>query len=145
MPASRWGTANDSAYRQRRSERCSRAYVPPRETVLWAERSARVAFEHGAQHVALIRVRGGNGEMERLEREGHFVAPALEQVEEAFDRCFHAARQTTAGVVTIDTWDLERLTRCSSCSAARLARLERINLSGEWQDAICCTDCGRRP
>lgn len=62
-------------------------FVPTEETVSWAERSAAFACGEGASHVALIPVRGGNGEMEQLERRGDFVRPTLAQLEESLDRC----------------------------------------------------------
>ena len=115
-------------------------FVPPSEAVDWAERSARFAFEHGAEHVALIPVRGGNGEMERLLAAGSFTPPSLSQVERAFERCL----RLDAGVVTVDTWDLDRLATCPTCRPARIARIARINLSGSNEPDVDCLACDRR-
>jgi archaeosine synthase beta-subunit len=110
-------------------------FVPVAETVEWIERSTALAFDHGAVHVSLIPVRGGNGEMERLERAGDFTPPTLARVEEAFERCL------ALGTVTVDTWDLERFADCASCSSERIARLARINLSGSPEPPVACPDC----
>lgn len=115
-------------------------FVPGREAVLWVERSARFAFDHGAEHVALIPVRGGNGELERLAGEGLFHPLSLEQIEDALDRCLDLG----PGVVTVDTWDLERLAACPACAPGRIARLERINLSGRREPAPACEVCEAR-
>ncbi len=110
-------------------------FVPAEETVDWAERSAAFAFDHGAVQVSLIPVRGGNGEMERLERNGQFSPPTLTQVEDAVERCLGL------GTVAVDTWDLEHFVDCPSCAGERVARLERYNLSGTLERLIPCPDC----
>ena len=113
-------------------------FVPRQETVRWAELSARFAFDHGAAHVALIPVRGGNGEMDRLRRAGLFTPPTLRQAEQALEGCLALDR----GVVTVDTWDLDRHVDCPACGGERIARLERINLSGEIEPRHPCATCG---
>ena len=112
-------------------------FVPAAETLEWAERSVAFAAEQGAVYVSLVPVRGGNGEMERLARLGHFRRPSLEQVEEALDRCLHLAP-----VVTVDTWDLGGLAACPWCSERRIARLERVHRRGELEPRIACLECG---
>jgi radical SAM enzyme (TIGR01210 family) len=119
-------------------------FVPADETVEWTERSAALAAEQGAVHVSLVPVRGGNGEMERLELSGLFHRPTLEQIEEALERCLRLAP-----VVTVDAWDLggpasRRFADCPSCSAARIARLERINRTGDLEPRVACPECERR-
>jgi len=113
-------------------------FVPSEETVLWIEHSVALAFDQGAAHVALVPVRGGPGEMERLERAGHFTAPTLGQVEEAFERCLALE---APGVVTVDTWDLERFAACPTCGDLRRERLARMNLSGTVEPKILCHRC----
>lgn len=112
-------------------------FVSPAEAVDWTERSVVHAFERGAEHVSLLPLRPGNGEMERLRRLGAFSPPTLEMVEDALDRC----SELGPGVVTVDTWDLERFASCPSCRAERLARLQRINLSGVAEPRVLCGDC----
>jgi len=110
-------------------------FVPPAETVAWTVRSAAYAFEQGAVHVTLIPVRGGNGELDRLARDGLFTPPTLTQVEEALDRSLAVAGDR---VVTVDGWDLERLDGCPRCRGERIARLERINLGGVPEAPVAC-------
>lgn len=117
-------------------------FIPGEETVTWVERSAAFAFDQGAVHVALVPMRGGPGEMARLEEAGQFTAPTLEQVEEAFERCLALG---ASGVVTVDTWDLERFATCSTCGALRRERLARMNLSGTMEAKILCHRCEKGP
>ena len=117
-------------------------FVPPEETVEWAVRSAAHAFECGVETVALIPVRGGNGELDRLAVRGEFTPPTLAQLEAALDGAL--ARAGTRGVVTADLWDAGRLVQCPACGPARLARLERINLRGQSEPPVGCTTCDRR-
>ena len=114
-------------------------FVPPEESVQWAVRSAAYAFDYGAQHVALVPMRGGQGDLVRLEEEGLFVPPTLEQVEEALELCLDS---TPPGVITVDTWDLEALETCSACGPLRRRRLEQMNLRGESEPAVVCHLCG---
>ncbi len=113
-------------------------FVPAAEALRWVERSVGFAFEHGAEHVTLIPVRGGGGEMERLRQAGDFAPPTLALVERAVDRCLPRA----AGAVTVDTWDLRALADCPACAERRIARLERANLRGRLEAAVNCADCG---
>jgi radical SAM enzyme (TIGR01210 family) len=114
-------------------------FVAPAESVEWAVRSVQHALECGAQHVSLIPVRGGNGIMEELERDGAFVPPTLSQLEDALDHCL-----SLGGVVTADLWDVERVSQCRVCASTRRARLARINLSGKPEPRVACAECGGR-
>ena len=60
-------------------------FVPPEEDVSWVARSVARAFDEGAAVVALIPVRGGNGELERLRASGEFRPPTLRSLEAAFE------------------------------------------------------------
>lgn len=115
-------------------------YVPAALAVEWAVRSVRYAAAHGAQRVAIIPVRGGNGALEALAERGDFVPPTLRQLEEALDQCL----EIPGTVVTADLWDADRLISCVHCGAERLARLERLNLTGRPESRIACTACGGR-
>lgn len=110
-------------------------FIPAGETAAWVERSVVHALEQGAEHVALVPVRGGNGELERLAREGEFAEPTLALVEEAFERCLSLG----GAVVTVDAWDLDRFGGCPSCRRERRARLARMSLTGHLEPAV---DCG---
>jgi radical SAM enzyme (TIGR01210 family) len=114
-------------------------YIPPQETIDWSVRAAEYAAERGAAVVSIIPVRGGNGELERLEALGHFTPPTLRQLESALDRCIGL----TDTVVTADLWDVERLPACGACRAARIARLHRLNVVGRAEAPIVCSACDR--
>ena len=101
-------------------------YVPLEETVSWTTRSVEHAVRLGAAVISIIPVRGGNGEIERLQALGKFAPPTLSQLEDALDDC----ARFTGAVVTVDLWDIDRLSVCATCRGARVARLARINLTG---------------
>jgi radical SAM enzyme (TIGR01210 family) len=112
-------------------------FVPDGESVEWTVRTVEYAVARGAAMVAIIPVRGGNGEMERLRSLGQFVPPTLRQLEDALDRCL------TSGdaVVTVDLWDVHQLAACERCRAARVERLQRINVSGRAEARVDCREC----
>lgn len=113
-------------------------YVDASETVEWTVRSAAYAASRGATTISLIPVRGGNGELERLEELGHFTPPALSQLEDALDRCLGILSVAVAA----DLWDADRFAPCSECRASRIDRLCRINLTGKAEPRIVCDACG---
>jgi radical SAM enzyme (TIGR01210 family) len=113
-------------------------HVPAGESVAWTVRTVEYAVERGASVVSLVPVRGGNGEMERLQALGEFAPPTLSQLEEALDRCL----QFTSTVVTADLWDVERPLACERCRPPRIERLRRLNVSGRVEQRIACTMCG---
>jgi radical SAM enzyme (TIGR01210 family) len=114
-------------------------HVAPAESVEWTVRTVEYAAAHGARRVAIIPVRGGNGEMERLQALGEFVPPTLSQLESALERC-SPIRST---VVTADLWDVERLPACEACRADRVARIRSMNLSPnpEPPRRVPCSAC----
>ena len=112
-------------------------FVPVEETVEWTVRSVEHAVAAGASVVSIIPVRGGNGEMERLQSLGSFVPPTLAQLEDALDRCL-AFR---SAAITADLWDIDRLATCDACRGARAARLGRINLTGCAEPRVTCVGC----
>lgn len=111
--------------------------VPVDESVDWAVRTAEYAAQRGASVISIIPVRGGNGELERLESLGLYTAPTLSQLEAALDRCLEFA----PAVVTADLWDAERLSGCAGCRSARINRLHRLNVSGCAEAPIMCSAC----
>jgi radical SAM enzyme (TIGR01210 family) len=113
-------------------------YVPAEESVAWTVRTVEYAVERGASVVSIIPVRGGNGEIERLQALGHFAPPTLAQLETALDRCL----QFTSTVVTADLWDVDRLSACERCRSERIERLRRLNVVGREEPRIACTICG---
>ena len=82
-------------------------FVPAEEQAQWAAASVRHAAAAGARSVALIPVRGGNGELERLQRLGEFKPPDLSVVEESLALGLETVDDLTA--VQVDPWDLERV------------------------------------
>jgi len=112
-------------------------YVDPRESVDWTVRTAEYAARRGATRIALIPVRAGNGEMERLEALGHFVPPRLVQLEAALDRCL----DLQPVVVEADLWDVDRLAACTQCRSRRIERLRRVNLTGRPEPPVDCPAC----
>jgi hypothetical protein len=113
-------------------------HVPVEESVEWTTRSVRYALDRGADVVSIIPVRGGNGEMERLQTLGDFTPPTLAHLEDALDECL----RFTNAVVTVDLWDIDRLVACNACRDARVARLGRINQSGVAERRVVCGVCG---
>ena len=117
-------------------------FVPPAEAAEWAVRSAAHAFDRGAEAVALIPVRGGNGELERLAEEGDFRPPRLADLEAALDGTLAlAAVRAGRGVVAADLWDLDRFADCPACFAPRRERLERLAATGLAEPRIECGVC----
>ncbi len=113
-------------------------YVSAAESVEWTVRTVEYAADRGASVVSIIPVRGGNGEMERLQALGAFTPPTLSQLESALDRCLELAPT----VVTADLWDVARLRACAHCSSERIERLRRLNVTGRSELRIACTVCG---
>jgi len=114
-------------------------HVAPAESIEWTVRSVEYAAARGAQRVAIIPVRGGNGELERLQALGEFVPPTLAQLESALEQCL----PIQSAVVTADVWDIERLNGCENCRLQRVARIETMNLSPspEPPAPIPCSKC----
>jgi uncharacterized Fe-S cluster-containing MiaB family protein len=130
-------------------------HVPSEESVEWTVRTVEYAVERGASVVSIIPVRGGNGEMERLQALGQFVPPILLQLEDALERCcvrelqtataiYHRGTEGTENcgcVVTADLWDVEGLPACEHCKSARIERLRRMNVTGRGEPRIACSTC----
>ena len=112
-------------------------HVPSDESVEWAVRSVEYAAQRGASVVSIIPVRGGNGEMERLESLGSFTPPTLSQLERALD----ASLEFAPTVVTADLWDVQQLPACAACRSARIDRMRRVNVSGVAEASIDCSMC----
>jgi radical SAM enzyme (TIGR01210 family) len=113
-------------------------YVPDEESIDWTVRTVEYAATRGAGRIAVIPVRGGNGEMERLQTLGHFVPPTLVQLEAVLERCLGLS-----AVVSADLWDIERLPACKACRSERVARIQTMNLSSNPQSLpqVPCSVC----
>jgi archaeosine synthase beta-subunit len=112
-------------------------YVSPEESVEWTVRTAKYAAQRGAAVVSLIPLRGGNGEMERLESLGHFTLPTLAQLEDALEQCLCL----TGAAVAADLWDVDRLPACDHCRDRRVERLRRLNVTGRVEPRVECAMC----
>jgi hypothetical protein len=115
-------------------------WLPPRDAVEWAIRSADFAFECGARAVTLIPTRTGNGAMDALEASGAFTPPTLGQLEQALSGALGLCR----GLVFADLWDLARWRRCPVCFSERERRLEAMNRRQEPSAPVACPICAGR-
>ena len=115
-------------------------FVPAEEQAQWIAASVRHAAGAGARSVALIPVRGGNGELEGLRRLGEFKPPDLSLVEESLALGLEAVGRRAA--VQVDPWDLERVaSTCGACRAGRIQAIREMNRTGEPR-RTACDDCG---
>ena len=135
-------------------------FVLAEEQAEWTARSVRHAARAGARSVALIPVRGGNGELERLRELREFEPPDLALLEECLAGALEVAssRRPMAGgpdprnrvaaagasvAVQVDPWDLDRVaSACESCRNDRLAAIREMNRTGA-PSRTACADCGR--
>jgi radical SAM enzyme (TIGR01210 family) len=112
-------------------------FLSEEEGVEWAVKSARFAFECGAEVVSLIPTRPGNGALERLMEAGQFMPPRLASLERAQEQTLALNR----GRVFADTWDLERFSSCSTCFQPRRDRLQIMNLQQRVLQPVDCPKC----
>jgi len=111
-------------------------WVPAAHDALWVARTAQFAAEHGARHIALIPVRGGNGTLEVLEARGAWTPPTLDTLEAALDACLGRWPEVA---ISADLWDLDALRGgCPSCRPARHARLRQSNRSAMPAPRLHC-------
>jgi len=113
-------------------------FLSERESVDWACRSIRFAFDCGAAVVSVIPTRSGNGALDALAQSGDFAEPLLASLESALEFGLQLGR----GRVFADLWDLERFGRCAACLPARAARLREMNLSQTVRPRVACAACG---
>jgi hypothetical protein len=114
-------------------------FVPAGEQAKWVAESVRHAARAGARSVALIPVRGGNGELERLAGLGQFEPPDLALLEDCLARGLQAAEASLA--VQVDPWDLDQVASgCDACRDARVAAIREMNRTGKPRRAVC-DDC----
>lgn len=129
-------TANDIA---------SRAFIllnppfltEPEENIKWAVRSVEFAFECGVSTCSIIPTRTGNGAMEKLQKEGHYLPPTIEALEETFDR----ALNLDDGYVLADLWDLQQFSDCPYCLEKRKSRMHNMNLEQQVYRRVECKYC----
>ena len=104
------------------------------ENIRWVQKAVQFAFDSGVQCCSIIPTRPGNGVMELLYEQGHYVPPSLDTLEEVFGN----ALALKAGRVFVDSWDIAFLAHCSICFEARKSRLEAMNLDQQIHPRISC-------
>lgn len=104
----------------------------------WTARSIAFAFDCGAEVVAVIPTRPGNGALDALRVRGEFEPPLLAAIEAAAA----AGLESRRGRVLADLWDLERFSSCSACFLVRRERLAAMNLSQSVLPEVACVRCG---
>ena len=105
------------------------------ENIRSVQKAVEFAFENGVQCCSIIPTRPGNGVMELLQAEGHYVPPTLEALEDVFDN----ALGLNGGRVFVDTWDIAFLADCLVCFEARKNRLNAMNMDQKIHPRIVCT------
>ena len=105
------------------------------ENVEWTFKTVKFAFDSGAGCCSIIATRSGNGIMDSLQAQGHYVPPSLEMLEEVFDRSLSLQQ----GRVFVDTWDIGFLSDCPLCFEARKNCLETMNAEQKIYQRIACS------
>ncbi|MCA9008802.1 MAG: radical SAM protein [Planctomycetaceae bacterium] len=111
------------------------------EGIEWAVKSADAAFRRGVTTCTIIPVRGGNGAMDRLARQGQFQPPVLRSLETAFEECLRLNCAVNQRRVFVDLWDLIQISQCPFCFAARQQRLRDMNDSQLILPPVICPVC----
>lgn len=109
-------------------------FMSEEEGIFWAERSIDFAFDAGVECCTVIPVRGGNGAMEKLMKEGHFSAPGITSLEKVLEYGIGLKRGRVFG----DTWDLGLFSRCERCNDKRIARITEMNLKQTSVSSVIC-------
>jgi radical SAM enzyme (TIGR01210 family) len=104
------------------------------ENIKWTVAAVDFAFESGAKCCSIIPTRPGNGIMEVLQKEHHYVTPSLDMLEEVFEWSLTLKK----GRVFVDTWDIGFLSQCAACFDARKNRLDAMNLDQQIHPKINC-------
>ncbi len=94
------------------------------ESVEWAKRSVKFAFEAGVECCAVIPTRSGNGVMDIFQRKDEFGEPYVESLQEVLEYGI----SLNAGRVFADLWDLEHFSRGEANFDKIKKRMEFLNL-----------------
>lgn len=111
----------------------------PAENISWAVKSVGFALDCGVSACSIIPTRTGNGAMEKLQREGHYVPPAIDALEQTFEQ----ALRFEGGRIFVDLWDLQQFSDCPHCFEERKRRLDRMNREQQIGPPVQCTHCNR--
>jgi radical SAM enzyme (TIGR01210 family) len=109
-------------------------FMSENQGIEWAERSIDFAFNAGVSCCTVIPVRGGNGIMDELMKEGLFSPPNLRSLEYVLEYGINLK----AGWVFADVWDIELFTDCSECTEKRKERIISMNLYQEVPERVMC-------
>jgi radical SAM enzyme (TIGR01210 family) len=109
-------------------------YLTENEGIEWAERSIDFAFNSGVGCCTIIPVRGGNGAMEELQKEGYFHPPDIRSLEHVLEYGI----TLNAGRVFADVWDIELFTDCPDCTEKRKERIISMNLNQQIPESVIC-------
>lgn len=113
-------------------------FVSPEESVSSALETVEYAWDSGARMVAVIPTRATTAAVRQWELQGSFREPLVTQLEAVLEGAL--ARQR--GIVTVDTWDLERFCPCEVCGPERRSRLQAMNLTQRVWPPVACPICG---
>ncbi|MFN8854961.1 MAG: radical SAM protein [Planctomycetaceae bacterium] len=113
-------------------------FVAPDESVASALETVEFAWESGARMVAVIPTRATTPAVRQWEMQGVFREPQIGQLESVFEEALSRKR----GIVTVDTWDLDRFCPCDACGPRRKSRLHAMNLSQRILPPVSCSVCG---
>ncbi len=110
-------------------------FMTEEEGVIWAKKSIDFAFDAGTECCTVIPVRGGNGAMEVLAKDGYFSLPDITSLEEVLEYGIGLKR----GRVFADTWDLGLFSKCDKCLDLRTERISIMNLTQMPVPEIRCS------
>ncbi len=106
-----------------------------KESIEWTIKTVQFAFDCGVDCCSIIPTRPGNGMMEILQEQGHYVPPSLSALEEVFEKSLELKQ----GLVFVDSWDIGFLSKCPHCFEARKNRLNQMNLEQKKYQPIACS------
>jgi len=134
----------------------TRAFVllqPPgtcvEESVDWAARSTRFAFDVGVERCCIIPTRAGNGWIDALQESAYWWPPTADQLEQALravlgTEALHGHRSRP--VATVDLWDWEQLPGgCDNCRPLRYDGMLQMNLLQNVVPREPCSVCEGEP
>lgn len=107
------------------------------KSVYWAKRSIDFAFDAGVECCVVIPTRPGNGALDQLKKEGLFIQPRIEAIEEVL--AYGIGKKY--GRVFADLWDIRQFSVCSVCTSQRIERLQSMNLFQKMMEPVQCDFC----
>lgn len=105
-----------------------------KENIEWTLKTVEFAFECGVGCCSIIPTRSGNGIMEVLKKNGEYVPPTIDALEEVMGRALALKK----GRVFADVWDIGFISSCDKCFEERKLRLYEMNLTQKFLPKIKC-------